>query len=244
MKVISKLAVALCLGVLVTGQEAMAQFGGAIQPPRAFEGLGGSAAPARPGGLGTAGGLGTLMESSAESIGQVSAEDRFIRGNRTADDFVGIDSGDRAGFIGAAGADNTGPIQSATTGNLAPKTTTGPAIYRTRVRSPAPYMYEARLRVGFDVSPRSLPEHTTMVARRLMGVRAIDPASSIEVKLAGSTATLAGFVGSDREKRLAGMLLMFEPGISSVKNELVVRPPSTGPPQSPSDAKAPKTGDS
>ncbi len=243
MKAISRLAVALCLGVLMTGQEAMAQFGGSIQPPRAFEGLGGSAAPARPGGLGTAGGLGTLMESSAESIGQVSTEDRFIRGNRAADDFVGIDSGDRAGFIGATGADNTGPIQSATTGALV-RTTTGPAINRTRVRAPAPYMYEARLRVGFEFSPRSLPEHTTMVARRLMGVRTIDPASSIEVKLEGSTATLAGFVGSDREKSLAGMLLMFEPGISSVKNDLVVRPPSTGPPQSPSDAKTPKTGDS
>ena len=156
---------------------------------------------------------------------------------------MGTDSGDRAGFVGSATADNAGPIQSATTGALV-RTTTGPAINRTRVRAPAPYMYEARLRVAFDVSPRSLPTHKMKVVQRLMQVRAIDPASLIDVKLEGSTATLIGTVGSGREKSLAGMLLMFEPGISTVKNELVVRPPSTVPPRSPSEPETPKAGDS
>ena len=184
-----------------------------------------------------------MMESTAETVGQVTGAERFLRGNRAAGDFVGTDSGDRAGFVGSTASDNTGPIRSAATGALV-RTTTGPAINRTRVRSPAPYMYEARLRVGFDVSPRSLPTHETKVAQRLMQVRAIDPASSIAVKLEGSTATLSGTVGSGREKILAGMLLTFEPGISTVKNELVVRPPSTGPVESPSDSETPNTGDS
>ena len=243
MRVKSILTVTVCAAVAALGGEAAAQglFGGssrtpgAIQPPRSMGGLGGSITAPR------AGGLGTVMESTAESVGQLSGAERFVRGNRDADDFVGTDSGDRAGFIGSGG-DNSGPIQSATTGSLV-RTTTGPAINRTRVRSPAPYMYEARLRVGFDVNPRSLPAQETKVVQRLMRARAIDPASSIEVKLEGSTAILSGTVGSGREKSLAGMLLTFEPGISTVKNELVVRPPSAVPSQSPSDSEPPKARD-
>lgn len=235
MRVNSIVAVAVCMAVLATAGEALAQ--GAIQPPRSMGGMGGSISAPR------AGGLGTAMESTAESIGQLTGGERFLRGNRAADDFVGTDSGDRAGFVGSATGDNSGPIQSATTGALV-RTTTGPEINRTRVRSPAPYMYEARLRIGFDVNPQSLPTQKTKVAQRLMQARAIDPASSIEVKLEGSTAILSGTVGSGREKSLAGILLMFEPGISKVKNELVVRPPSMVPSRSPSDSEPPKAGDS
>ena len=245
MKVKSILAVTVCVAVLATAGEALAQglFGGssrgpgAIQPPRSLSGMVGSISAPR------AGGLGTVMEDTAESVGKLTGGERFVRGNRAADDFVGTDSGDRAGFVGSATGDNSGPIRSATTGSLV-RTTTGPAINRTRVRSPAPYMYEARLRVGFDVNPRSLPAQETKVVQRLMQARAIDPASSIEVKLEGSTAILSGTVGSGREKSLAGMLLTFEPGISNVKNELVVRPPSMVPARSPSDSEPPKADDS
>ena len=245
MKVNSILTVTVCVAALAAAGEAPAQglFGemsrptGSIQPSRSLGGLSGSIAPPRDGGLGT------LMESTAETVGVVTGAERFLRGNRAADDFVGTDSGDRAGFVGSSTADNSGPIRSATTGPLV-KTTTEPAINRTRVRSPAPYMYEARLRVGFDFNPQSLPTQTTKVVQRLIRARAIDPASSIEVKLEGSTAILSGTVGSGREKSLAGILLMFEPGISKVKNELVVRPPSMVPSRSPSDSEPPKAGDS
>jgi osmotically-inducible protein OsmY len=245
MKVKSILAVTVCVAVLATAGESRAQglfrdssgARGAIQAPRSMGGLGGSIATPRDGGAST------KMDETAESIGQLTGGERFLRGSRAAGDFVGTDSGDRAGFVGSATADNSGPIQSATTGALV-RTTTGPAINRTRVRSPAPYMYEARLRIGFDVNPQSLPMRKTKVDQRLMQARAIDPASSIEVQLEGSTAILRGTVGSGREKNLAEMLLMFEPGISNVKNELVVRPPSRVPARSPSDSGPPKDGDS
>ena len=238
MKVKLILTVAVCVAVLATAGETLAQMrpGGSSQPPRLIGGLGGSVASARGSGLATA------MESTAESIGQVTGTERFLRGNRAAGDFVGSDSGDRAGFVGS-GADNSGPIQSATTGSLV-RTTTGPAINRTRVRSPAPYMYEARLRVGFNVNPQSSAMQETKVIQRLTRVRAIDPASSIAVQLEGSTAILSGTVGSGREKDLAGLLLTFEPGISNVKNDLVVRPPSTTPSGSPSDSERPKADES
>lgn len=237
MKVKPIVTVAVCVAVLATTGEALAQRpGGSPQPPREMGGLGRSVAS--PGGDR----LGTAMESTAESIGQVTGTERFLRGNRAAGDFVGTDSGDRAGFVGSD-ASNSGPIQSATTGSLV-RTTTGPAINRTRVRSPAPYMYEARLRVGFNVNPQSSAMQETKVIQRLTRVRAIDPASSIAVQLEGSTAILSGTVGSGREKDLAGLLLTFEPGISNVKNDLVVRPPSTAPSGSPSDSERPKADES
>ena len=231
MRINSIVTVAVCVALLATAGETQAQ-----RPSGPLSGgLGGSIAPPREDGLGT------VMESTAESVGKLTGAERFLRGNRAAGDFVGTDSGDRAGFVGSAAADNAGPIKSATAGALV-RTTTGPAINRTRARSPAPYMYEARLRVGFDVNPRSLPVQKTRVVQRLMQARAIDPASSIEVKLEGSTAILSGAVGSARERSLAGMLLTFEPGISKVKNELVVRPPLRVPTQSPSDSERPKAG--
>ena len=244
MRVNSIVTVTACVVVLATAGEALAQGlsggssqnRGSIQPPRS------RVVPGRPGTSSGGSELDTEMASTAESIGQISGAERFLRGNRATDDFVGTDSGDAGGFVGS-GSDNTGPIRSAITGSLV-RTTTGPAINRTRVRSPAPYMYEARLRVAFAVSPRSLPMQETKVVQRLMRARAIDPASSIEVKLEGSTAILSGTVGSGREKSLAGMLLTFEPGISNVKNELTVRPPSRVPTRSPSDSGLPKTGDS
>lgn len=248
MRVNPIMTVAVCVAILSIAGETPAQglFGGlsrpmqAIQPPRSLSGLSGSVAAPRDS---RAGGLGTLMEETAESVGQMTDDKRFLRGNRAAGDFVGTDSGDKAGFIGSAAADNSGPIRSATTGSLV-RTTTGPAINRTRVKAPAPYMYEARLRIGFDVNPQSLPTYTTKVVQRLMRVRAIDPASSFEVKLEGSTAILSGTVGSAREKSLAGLLLTFEPGISNVKNELVVRRPLPTPSHSPSNSEPSQAGDS
>jgi hypothetical protein len=238
MKISSTVTFAVCIAVLATAGESLAQRGpGSIQPPRPRATPGGSAAGSR------GSGLGTLMEDSVESIGQVTGAERFVRGNRAADDFVGSDSGDQAGFVGSSTAANDGPIQSATTGALVAPTTP-PAINRTRARSPAPYMYEARLRVGFQVFRQPLAIRETKVAQRLALARVIDPASLIVVKLEGSTAILSGVVGSAREKSLTGMLLTFEPGISNVRNELMVRPPSMVPSRSPSDPEPPKPGDS
>jgi hypothetical protein len=68
------------------------------------------------------------------------------------------------------------------------------------------------------------------------------------VSVEGATATLRGEVASERDRTLAERLVLFEPGIDSVRNELKVRSPSKGPaeylppPPSPTNPKPAASG--
>jgi osmotically-inducible protein OsmY len=184
----------------------------------------------------------SVQEStSGNTVGTVTGAERFVRGNRAAGDFVGSDSGDRSAFIGAAG-ETSGSIQSAATGTLVRGSAIA-EVNRTRVRAPAPSMYEARLRIAFDFNQPSKAAASQAAARQLKVSRAVDPTSSIEVSVAGSTATLRGVVGSEREKRLAQMMMLFEPGISSVKNELAIASSTGALTDRPSEVRGPEVLD-
>ena len=50
------------------------------------------------------------------SVGSVSGRERFMRSNRQRSDFVGTDSRERRGFVGAVQAATTGSIRSTTSG--------------------------------------------------------------------------------------------------------------------------------
>ena len=67
-------------------------------------------------------------------------------------------------------------------------------------------------------------------------IRATEP---LEVSMAGRTATLRGTVESEHEKQLAGLMLLFEPGISKVQNELAVAPSDSTPSAEPRPAPVP-----
>lgn len=192
---------------------------------------------------GSSSGSGTVREStSGNTVGSITGSERFIRGNRAAGDFVGSDSGDRRAFVGSQAGETSGVIQSAITGTLVRGSTIA-TVNRTRVRAPAPTMYEARLRIAFDFNRPSKVAAGRSATRQLKLSRAIDPTSSIEVSVAGSTATLRGVVGSQREKRLAEMLMLFEPGISSVKNELAIASSTVVPADRPSEVRGPEVLD-
>jgi hypothetical protein len=83
--------------------------------------------------------------------------------------------------------------------------------------------------VAFDVTRP--PEEA--VAQNLTHLLQVSPElrsnSRIDVSVAGRVATLRGEVASERDRSLAEKLVLFEPGIDSVKNELKVRPPSRSP---------------
>ena len=68
----------------------------------------------------------------------------------------------------------------------------------------------------------------------------------LQVTMEGRTATIRGAVASAYEREIVGNLVMFEPGVSQVQNQLTVGPPAAAadaplPPASPdqSDAAAP-----
>jgi osmotically-inducible protein OsmY len=94
-------------------------------------------------------------------------------------------------------------------------------------------MYEPRLRVGFDVPQPVEGEVQAQLTNLLRSCPHLRQTSPIEVLLEGRTATLRGAVASERDRILAQQLILFEPGISQVKNELTVRPADSPPPSPP-----------
>ncbi|MFN5230911.1 MAG: BON domain-containing protein [Planctomycetota bacterium] len=50
----------------------------------------------------------------------------------------------------------------------------------------------------------------------------------VNVSLSGGQITLRGNVATDADKRLMERMMLLEPGISSVKNELIVQGSETG----------------
>jgi hypothetical protein len=153
--------------------------------------------------------------------------ERFIRGNRRAGSFVGGDSKDRRGFVGSQQG-QAGRVRPTV---ARPRMSVAPDANRTaastgRSRSG---VYEPRLSVAFDVARPPEEAVAQDLTRLLQSSPAFQSTSRIEVSVADGIATLRGEVASERDRSLAERLVLFEPGIDSVQNELKVRPASRSP---------------
>jgi len=149
---------------------------------------------------------------------------RFIRGNRAASDFVGAGTAETRRFVGSeqAGAD-AGEIRSAID-DLQVEAAPDANQTAGAVRTPRVPMNAPRLRVDFDFSPQATMEVSDQLTRRLQTALLRTGTSRIEVSVAGGEAILRGEVASARDRKLAELLVGFEPGIASVRNQLAVRP--------------------
>lgn len=167
--------------------------------------------------------------SSGPATGTVlTGSERFLRGNRSRSDFVGSDSRDRGGFVGSVQGSTAGSVRSTTSGLRVEMGTTS-AVNRPRAAPSRTGMYEPRLQVAFEV-PVAAPESVNSeLTKRLGSTRAITRKGPISVSVAGRTAILRGVVASERDRRLAQMLVLFEPGVSDVRNELTVTPAPPAP---------------
>ena len=152
-------------------------------------------------------------------IGEVSGSERFIRGNRRANDFVGSDSRDPRTFIGSQQGTTTGTVRSATEDLRAIPDNGGRINRPLRKRRPRE-MYEPQLEVAFRVVSRSTETIETSLVRHLHSVEV--RFGSIQATVIDRTVTLRGTVGTDHDKRLAELLVLFEPGIADVRNALIV----------------------
>ncbi len=163
----------------------------------------------------------------------ISEDARFVRGNRAAADFVGTDVGETQQFVGSQQAGGDGEeIRSAIDElqvELAPDANQTAAA----VRPPRVPMYAPRLRIDFEFSPPPSTEVSDALVRRLQAVPAPAGSSRIEVSVEGGVATLRGAVACARDRKLAELLVGFEPGIASVQNRLTVRSARLPPPLPP-----------
>jgi osmotically-inducible protein OsmY len=178
-------------------------------------------------GIGTAG-------QAMQGVGQFQGTERFVRGNRSARDFVGSDATELRTFVGEQAAEVRGSIRSAVS-DLRPEREQNVNVAATKSRGKQ--MYKPRLAVNFGYRPTAVRDLGSRIAAQLSLTETLDLAQPIEVSVEGATATLRGTVPSEREREMAGLIAQFEPGISSVRNELQVRPtpplpvpPSPNPP--------------
>jgi osmotically-inducible protein OsmY len=156
------------------------------------------------------------------SVGSVRGNERFVRGIRRRGDFVGTDTRDRREFVGSLQGSTSGQVRSATTGLRSTETRTA-NVQRTSTARQRAKMYDPRLTVNFDFTPRPSEAILATLVRRLESSSKLHLTGPIEVSLEGGTATLEGEVASKRDRTLAELLLLFEPGVSAVKNNLKVR---------------------
>lgn len=161
-------------------------------------------------------------QAAGESTGSlISADARFVRGNRSAADFVGSDTGETQAFVGRAQGVAAEEIRSAVDElevELAPDANQTAGA----VRPPRVPMYAPRLRIDFGFAPQAASEVSAALTRRLQAAPFRAGTSPIAVSVADGVATLRGEAASAQDRKLAELLVRFEPGIVSVQNQLTV----------------------
>lgn len=155
-----------------------------------------------------------------QEAGSLSGRERFLRANRRASDFVGGDSRDNVGFVGA-----TESGRRATPTRIEAQTTDRSAsINRPAPVAQAGRIYPPRLTVAFAVSAASgiAPSTLDRIQATLVD-RGLVERQGLAVRSNGSSLVLNGTAPSDHQRRLAELLASFEPGVSRVENRLRVR---------------------
>lgn len=203
------------------------------------------------GGTGRASGAGSSGNFGVGSAGMVNSSDRFVRTSRQASAFVGSDSSDTREFVGsvtagsASGSSGSRNIRAGGGGSSG----RGSSANANRGRGgggPGRQTDEVRvtLNVGFALPLEQVAVETReLAAAKLAGRMArstwIQRRSPLEVTLAQGTATLRGVVATEHDRALAERLALLEPGISTVKNELMVQPPESAAPVPPKSNTSP-----
>jgi hypothetical protein len=191
------LALALAAGVVFAVQEASAQlFGGASGT--------------------TSAGVSETITSANQSAGVISGSERFLRRNRRPNSFVGRDRLATQRFVGR---DSSVTRQPSAVTNLPPSQNES-TLNRPWRPSSGKSLYDPQISVGFDYQPYAqqvLSQNLTNRLKQHLGAEL-----PIEVSVADRTATLRGTVASATARGLAEILMGFEPGISTVVNQLQV----------------------
>ncbi len=166
---------------------------------------------------------------------------RFLRQNRSLQDFVGVDAqGNAQHFVGVLGGGQSALVQSAV-GDLHSRLAVAATNRQLQAGAATPNartaMNPPRLEVSFAYSAPVAAKLPALLQQRLADCPELHSTGPIEVSLAGRTAIVRGTVASARDQFLAQQLLLFEPGISAVRNELQIQPPAAD--RRPSEATSP-----
>ena len=153
-----------------------------------------------------------------EQVGGVQGNERFVRGNRQAGQFVGGSTADA--FVGSM----TGSANGFNAGNFAAglgQRNNRNNTNQNRNNSQRKINVRTQLSIGFRY-PKLRTSVIQMKTRTLMNSKSIARLGPIEVDVVDRTARLRGVVANEADRELAVRLVRLEPGISKVEDELVV----------------------
>lgn len=161
-----------------------------------------------------------LTDSS--TAGTITEDRRFIRGSRSADNFVGADRQEATAFVGSAQTINDGEVTTAVEGLSELPT----ARVNRSATEPRRGMYRPRLRIGFSLQ-RQVQEGTRQRALRSFitisqPLQELSAERGFRISHAPTerVATLTGTVATEHDRQIAELLARFEPGVETVKNDL------------------------
>jgi hypothetical protein len=213
-----------------TGMQQQSSFGGGSSTYGSFGNrtLGGGLSGRSTAGGSTSQGTPSL-QTLQQDAGGVQGNERFLRENRQGA-FVGADTGDAA---------NLRSIQAQGQAASGLNSLFGPQgafsqfsrmnrqqDFNNQNQNQGPGRKPLRFRISADIATTNVSSSPTTVSRefeaRLKKIPAMENAGSIQVAMQGRTAVLTGTVRTQRDRELAEGLAMLEPGISAVRNELVV----------------------
>lgn len=155
--------------------------------------------------------------------GIITGLERFIRGNRSPDNFVGAGNATSSVFSGGTQAAAVTSAASSVDG-LAEEAV--PPVNVPRRRKSAG-IYLERLTVDFQTRPDDYVKPPRPVVSQRLSDVAYNNGFSVTLSPEGSQATMYGTVQSQHQKQIAELLVLFEPGIETVTNELRVEPTSS-----------------
>lgn len=164
----------------------------------------------------------SFNRQGSTGVGQVQGNERFVRGRRGRQNFIGADQNDLSGFVGNELGRTSGRIASPTGGmkKMVDKSNQinrlYPAIKESEIYPPVIVLPKALMQNA--KSSLRVQEWTGSLTKELR--RKVN--DSLSVSVAGRSATLRGEVASANDRSLAELLIRFEPGIDEVQNEIAV----------------------
>ncbi len=157
---------------------------------------------------------GTRLENQ-ENVGQITGNERFTRDARQPGQFVGADSGDASNFFSALGNGGVGGQQGG--GRLSE--VMNQFNQQNRQNSSRGINMRTRLVLGFPAAPAISTQATARLQVRIAKSPHLR-LEAFELTMQGSTAVLRGAADSEHVRQLAARLVLLEPGIESVQNDL------------------------
>jgi osmotically-inducible protein OsmY len=163
------------------------------------------------------------------AVGSMDGSERFLRGNRQGQ-FVGSDGAD-TGFVGGVttgmngmgGMNNRGMMQNFQQGRNNQQ-------YRNRNQNQQARNRQVRtsLSLGFKPPSNVSSQATQRISGILKRSQHFEAVTPLAVEMRGRMAVLTGTVTSEADRDLVARVVLLEPGISQVQNDLMVAGEDTG----------------